>query len=138
MTSKLDTAGPSRGDRARARAYLLDFTPAMAGYVVCIVAVVRWGGLDGDSPWRFAWALLPVVPVLAVVRAVVRGLRRSDEYAQLLQVRALAVGFAVAMVGCVVVGMLALAGLHLTPAPWFVVGAGMLSWAVAAAVTARR
>lgn len=107
MESELDTAGPSRGDRARARAYLLDFTPAMAAYVVCIVAVVR-------------------------------GLCRSDEYAQLLQFRALAVGFAVGMVGCVVVGMLALAGLHLTATPWIVFRAGMLSWAVAAAVIARR
>ncbi|WP_369053233.1 hypothetical protein [Kineococcus terrestris] len=137
MTSTLDTTGRSRGDRARTRAYARDFVPAMAGYVVAIAAVTVWGGLDGDSPWRFAWALLPVLPVLAVVRAVVRALRRSDEYAQLVQLRGLAVGFAVAVVACVVLGMLQLAGLVVPVAPWLVVGAAMTSWAVAAAVASR-
>ena len=137
MTSTLDTSAQSRGDRARTRAYARDFVPAMAAYVVAIVVVTVWGGLDGDGPWRFAWALLPVLPVLGVVRAVVRGLRRSDEYAQLVQLRGLAVGFGVAVVACVVLGMLQLAGLVVPVAPWLVVGAAMTSWAVAAAVASR-
>ncbi|MGA5304807.1 hypothetical protein ACPCHT_33200 [Nucisporomicrobium flavum] len=137
MTSNLDTAVPSRGDRARAFAYFRDLAPAMAAYVVAIVAVVMWGHLDGDSPWRFAWALLPVLPVLGVVRAVVRGLRRSDEYAQLVQLRGLAVGFAVAMIAYVVLGMLMVAGLSTPAAPWMAFGAGMVAWAAATAVAAR-
>ncbi|WP_432544478.1 hypothetical protein [Kineococcus sp. SYSU DK002] len=137
MTSKLDSTAPSSGDRARTRAYLRDFAPAMAAYVVAIVVVVAWGGLDGQSPWRFAWAMLPVLPVLGVVRAVVRGLRRSDEYAQLVQLRGLAVGFAVTVVACVVLGMLAVAGLDVPAGPWLAFGAGMASWAVATAVASR-
>ena len=137
MTSKLDTTVRSRGDRARTRAYFRDFAPAMAAYVVAIVAVVAWGDLDGESPWRVAWALVPVLPVLGVVRAVVRGLRRSDEYAQLVQLRGLAVGFAVAMVVCVVLGMLMVAGLSVPAGPWLAFGAGMVSWAVAAAIASR-
>ncbi|MFG1677382.1 hypothetical protein [Micromonospora sp. NPDC049282] len=137
MTSKLDTNMRSRGDRARTRAYFRDFAPAMAAYVVAIVAVVAWGDLDGESPWRFAWALLPVLPVLGVVRAVVRGLRRSDEYAQLVQLRSLAVGFAVAMVACVVLGMLMAASLSVPAGPWLAFSAGMGSWGVTAAVASR-
>jgi hypothetical protein len=137
MTSKLDSNVRSRGDRARTRAYFRDFAPAMAAYVVAIVVVVTWGGTEGESPWRFAWALLPVLPVLGVVRAVVRGLRRSDEYAQLVQLRGLAVGFAVAMVACVVLGMLAVAGLSVPAGPWLAFSAGMLSWVVATAVASR-
>ncbi|WP_432492340.1 hypothetical protein [Kineococcus auxinigenes] len=137
MTSDLDTPQRSTGDRARARAYLRDFLPAMVGYVVVLLAVGTFGDLDGDSPWRFLWALLPVLPVLAVVRAVARALRRSDEYAQLLQLRALAVGFAVAMTACVVLGLLEFAGLVVPVGPWLAFGAGMLSWAVAAGVAHR-
>lgn len=137
MTSKLDANVRSRGDRARAHAYVRDFTPAIGAYVIAIAAVVIWGRLDGDSPWRFAWALLPVLPVLAVVRAVVRALRRADEYAQLVQLRGLAVGFAVTVVACVVLGMLAIAGLSTPAGPWMVFGAGMLSWAVATGIAAR-
>ncbi|WP_337062821.1 hypothetical protein [Kineococcus sp. G2] len=137
MTSKLDTANRSRGDRARAHAYLREFLPAMAAYVVVLVAVLTWGDVDGDSPWRFLWALLPLLPVLAVARAVVRALRRSDEYAQLLQLRALAVGFAAAMLACAVLGLLGVTGLVVPAAPWLVLGAGMASWGVAAGVVHR-
>ncbi|UQU66670.1 hypothetical protein COUCH_10565 [Couchioplanes caeruleus] len=137
MTSELDTSVPSRRDRARAVAYIRDLAPAMAAYVVAIVVVVAWGHLDGESPWRFVWALLPVLPVLGVVRAVVRGLRRSDEYAQLIQLRGLAVGFAVAMVAYVVLGMLTIAGLSTPAGPWIAFGAGMVSWAAATAIAAR-
>jgi len=109
----------------------------MAAYVVAIGVVVAWGDPDGESPWRFAWALLPVLPIVGVVRAVVRGLRRSDEYAQLVQLRGLAVGFAVAMFACVVLGMLAVAGLSVPAGPWLAFSAGMVSWAVATAIASR-
>ena len=137
MTSDLDSRRHSDGDRARSRAYAREFAPAMGAYAVVLVAVVVLGDLDGDSPWRFAWALLPLLPVLAVVRAVVRALRRSDEYAQLVQLRALAAGFAVAMLACVALGLLGAAGLVVPAAPWTAFGAGMLTWGVAAGVGSR-
>ena len=61
MTSDLDSPSPSLGDRARARAYYVDFGLAMAAYLVVLVAVLTFGGLDGDAPSRFVWALLPVL-----------------------------------------------------------------------------
>jgi O-antigen/teichoic acid export membrane protein len=140
MTSHLDTRRGSRGDGARARAYLRDFVPAMAGYVLAITAVGTWGDLDGRSPWRYAWALLPVLPVLAVVRAVRRALRRADEYARLVQLSGIAVAFAATMVACVLLGMLAIAGAPLPEALalWVPFGVGMLTWAAAVALAARR
>jgi hypothetical protein len=143
MTSDLDTTGSPRqstGDRARTRAYARDFVPAIAAYVVAIVAVVAWGGLDGDGPWRYAWALLPVVPAALLVRAVARTVRRADEYARLVHLGNLAAAFGVTVLACVLLGMLTIAGLPLPVAllPWLPFGAGLLGWAVAAAVTARR
>ena len=140
MTSDLDKAGRSAGDRARARAYYWDFWPGMIGYVAVLLGVLAWGHLDGDSSWRFLWAVLPVIPMLWVLRAVVRHLRRCDDYQQLLALRALVIGFAAAMGTAITLGFLGIARLVL-PVPlasggWIVFTAGMLAWGVAAGVLA--
>ena len=124
----------------RARAYLLDFLPAMAGYVVVLVAVVVWGDLDGTSGWRFGWALLPLIPALLVVRAVVRHLRRVDEYQRDLLLAGLGTGFAVAMMVAVTLGFLGVAGFSLSHglSGWIVYGAGMSGWLVAGLVNRLR
>ena len=98
MTNKLDRQDRSEGDRARARAYHLEFWPGMAAYAVVLTGVLLWGDLDGGSPWRFLWAVLPVIPALWIVRAVLRHVLRSDDYQRLLMLQGLAGGFAVAMI----------------------------------------
>jgi hypothetical protein len=140
MTRKLDTARWSVGDRGRAVAYLRDFLPGIVGYGVVLFVVVTWGDLGGDSGWRFVWALLPVLPMLWVVRAVARHSRRIDEYGRLLLLRGLAGGFVVAMVSSLTVGFLELAGLELPDggAGWVIYSAGMVGWGVASGVAARR
>src|SRR3954453_12393136 len=110
MTSRLDSDRPSAGDRARARAYNREFWPGVAAYAVVLVAVLLWGGLDGHSPWRFVWALAPVLPAAWVAHAVFRQVHRADEYQQLLLIRSLAVGFAVAMLASITLGFLGIAG----------------------------
>jgi hypothetical protein len=139
VTRRLDNPRSSAGDRARARAYLRDFVPGIVGYVVVLLAVVTWGDLGGDSGWRFGWVLLPVLPMLWVVRAVVRHLRRVDEYGRLVLLRGLAGGFVVAMVSAMTVGFLEIGGLRLPPggAGWSVYGAGMVGWLVTGAVASR-
>ncbi len=135
MTSELDSGGArSAGDKARARAYHRDFWPGILGYGIVLTAVLLWGDLDGPSPWRYVWALLPVIPAGWVVRAVVRHVSRIDDYQRMLLLKGLAVGFAVAMIASLTVGFLGIAGLALPAAGWIVYGAGMLGWAVAAAV----
>lgn len=131
MTSDVDSTSSSAGDRARARAYHRDFWPGMVGYVVVLTAMLVWGDLDGDSPWRFLWAVLPVIPALGVIRAVVRHVRRIDDYQQRLLLRSLGIGFATAMTTAMTVGFLGIAGLAL-PSGWIIFGAGMLAWAAAA------
>jgi hypothetical protein len=125
------------GDRARTSAYHLDFWPGIVGYVVVLGAVTVLGDLDGTSPWRFLWALLPVLPALWVIRAVVRHVRRIDDYQRGLLLRGLAVGFAAAMIASITIGFLDVAGLDVPLAGWIVYGVGMVGWALAAAVTNR-
>lgn len=138
MTSYLDSGSRSAGDRARDRAYSRDFWPGMLGYVVVLTAVIIWGHLDGHSSWRYLWALLPVVPALWIVRAVVRQVTRIDDYQRLLLLRGLAVGFAIAMIASLTVGFLGVAGLALPGAGWIIYVAGMLGWAVTGALARKR
>src|SRR5664279_4466378 len=111
MTSNLDSTRASEGDRADSRAYQREFWPSMIAYAAVLGAVLVWGHLDGDSPWRFLWAVMPVVPALWTVRAVLHHIRRLDDYQRLLLLQGLAVGFALAMIASVTAGFLAIAGL---------------------------
>lgn len=138
MTSNLDRRRGSTGDRIRTRAYLRDFGLAMTGYAVVLTAVLVWGHLDGSSPARFAWALLPVVPTLFIVRAVLKHVERVDDYQRLLLLKGLSVGFAVAMVAAVTVGFLGAAGMALPDAGWSIYAAGMLGWLGASLVALKR
>jgi hypothetical protein len=133
MTNDLDRTTLSDGDRARARAYYWDFWPSMVAYGLILTAVLIWGHLDGHSPWRYLWALAPVVPTVWTVRAVVRHVTRLDDYQRLLLLKGLAVGFAVAMIVSVTIGFLGIAGLEMRAAGWVVYGAGMLGWLIAGA-----
>lgn len=137
MTSSLDTSS-STGDRARSSAYHRDFWPGIVGYAVVLILVLTFGGLDGTGPWRYVWAVLPVVPALWVVRAVLRHARRVDDYQRLLLLQGLGAGFAVAMLAALTVGFLGIAGLDVRAGGWVVYGAGMLGWAVASALASRR
>jgi glucose-6-phosphate-specific signal transduction histidine kinase len=138
MTSKLDNESATASERATARAYSREFWPAMVGYAVVLVATLTWGHLDGDSPLRFVWALAPVIPAVWIVRAVFRQVHRVDEYQRLLLLKSLAVGFAVAMLAAITLGFLANAGLRFTDAPWLMLAAGMLGWAVTGICVGRR
>jgi len=138
MTRKLDTSkvDSSRGDRARAKAYFREFIPGMVGYAVVLVLVLIFGDLDGTSPWRFVWAILPVLPLLLVLRAVSRHLRRVDEFQQHQLLQGLGIGFAVAMIAAVTVGFLGIAGLDMRIAGWIIFASGMAGWIIGSASAA--
>jgi hypothetical protein len=138
MTSKLDRNDRSAGEHAVARAYHLDFWPGIGAYAVVLTAVLLWGDLDGSSPWRFVWAVLPVIPSLWIVRAVLRHAKRVDDYQRFLLLQSLGGGFAVAMVASVTVAFLEIAGLRFVGIGWTIYGAGMLGWIITSTVVARR
>lgn len=138
MTSDLDSALGSAGDRVRTRAYYRDFLPGVIGYAVVLGAALVWGDLDGTSSWRYLWAVLPVVPALWMLRAVLRHVRRIDDYQRLLLLQGLGVGFAIAMIAALTLGFLGIAGLSMRGAGWVVYSAGMLGWLVASRLVQKR
>jgi len=110
----------------------------MGAYVVVLLAVTAWGDLHGTSPWRYGLALLPALPAVAVAWAVIRHVRRIDDYQRRVLLEGIAVGFALAMLASITLGLLSTAGLALVAAPWIVYAVGMLGWVVGGAVAARR
>jgi hypothetical protein len=138
MTSNLDSTGVSAGDRAISRAYRREFGLGMIAYFVTLTAMLLWGQLDGDSPWRFVWALLPVIPALWIVVAILRHVRRIDDYQRQLLLQGLGVGFALAMVASVTLGFLAIAGLTVPGVAWIIYGVGMLGWLITTQVVKNR
>jgi len=138
MTSDLDSPRRSAGDRERARAYHREFWPAIAAYLLLVAVAPVLAHVAGVGPWRYVWVVLPVLPTLWIIRAVVRHLRRVDDYQRLLLLQGLAVGFACAMVAALVVGFLDIGDAAVRGGGWIVYVAGMLGWAVTAGVTQRR
>ena len=138
MTNKLDSSDRSEGDRARSRAYQLEFWPGILAYAVVLTGVLLWGDLEGDSPLRFLWAVLPVIPALWIVRAVLRHVGRTDDYQRVLLLQALGGGFAVAMIASVTMAFLEIAGLAVPGVGWIIYSAGMLGWIITGAVVGRQ
>jgi hypothetical protein len=95
----------SRSDMARARASLLDWFPAAVGLV--LLSLISEFGLFGSlGSWKLFWSLLNLAPALWIVRAVIRSLRRADEYQRRCQLEALAIGFGVLIIAIHTVGLL--------------------------------
>ncbi|MFD7232833.1 hypothetical protein [Streptomyces sp. NPDC059881] len=99
----------SRSDMVRARAWFLDWLPAVIALV--LLSLVAELGLFGSAgSWKLFWSLLNLAPGLWIVRAVVRSLRRADEYQRRCQLEALAIGFGVLVMALFTVGLLQAAG----------------------------
>ena len=103
------------------RRYLREFWPAMAAYVA--VMFLLWPLLPQvHNEWlRIALALLPMVPVLFVVRAMVRLVLGSDELEQRIHL----IGLAIATT---VVSALSLAGGFLAAANIVKLDGSILIW----------
>ncbi|GIJ54143.1 hypothetical protein [Virgisporangium aurantiacum] len=95
----------SRSDKVRTRAWFLDWLPALVA--LGILSVISELGLFGsDGSWKLFWSLLYLAPGLWIVRAVIRSLRRADEYQRRQQLEALAIGFGVLVMAIYAIGLL--------------------------------
>src|SRR4051794_18412533 len=104
MTSETTLEGRQRS------AYRRDFLPSIIGYVVLLAGSIALVGDSVDSVGEWVLVMLPVVPALWGVRAIVRHLRRVDEYQRMLQLEAMATGFCVAMITAITLGFVGVAG----------------------------
>ncbi len=77
--------------RAIHKRYLREFFLAMAAYVALIVLYGVLVPRLPNSPWRFVLASVPLLPVIGVIRAVVRLVRDEDELEQRIDLEAFAI-----------------------------------------------
>ncbi len=126
MTSSLDTR--SAGDRRRTRAYLVEFAIGMVAYVALLGLALAFAPAAAPGPARWLLALAPAIAIGWVAVAVVRHLRRIDERQRLQTLEGLSIGFVVAMLSAVALGLLEPFGLSVIGGPWWIYGAGMLAW----------
>ena len=91
--------------------YTRQFALAMLGYMVCLFIAVPILRTFDEALWRYAVALLPVLPIGYGVWAYARLLSRIDELQQRIHLSGLA--FAVGVTGLLTpaLGMLEVAGL---------------------------
>ena len=76
--------------KEHSRIYLRDFIGAMAAYMFLLIGSLVFIPLLQESPWRFAVAVLPVIPLLFALAAYLRFLNHMDELQQRIQLNALA------------------------------------------------
>ncbi|HEY8682403.1 MAG TPA: hypothetical protein VIM06_04470, partial [Rhodanobacter sp.] len=78
--------------------YLRDFIPAMAAYMIVLpISIVLLRQFAMPTAMKALVVLLPVLPMLLVVRAIMRHMQRLDELQQRIQIQA--VGMTCALVG---------------------------------------
>jgi hypothetical protein len=99
----------SQSDRIRGRADLRDWLSAVAGIVVLSV-IFELGLFGSDGSWKLVWSLLNLLPFLLIVRAVIRSLRRADEFQRRAQLEAMGIGFGTMMTAIYTAGLLETAG----------------------------
>jgi hypothetical protein len=96
----------STSDLARDRAGLRDVVPGLVALVAIQASLVLFDPDGRANALNVVWSLLPLAPALWLVWAQLRSLRRADEYQRVLQLEAMAIGFAVAMVLALLGGLL--------------------------------
>lgn len=83
-------------NRMLQRRYLREFLPAMLGYVLVLpISIILLLRVDLPTGWKVVVALLPVLPMAFVVRAMLRHMLRQDELQQRIELQAVAITCAV-------------------------------------------
>lgn len=109
--------------RAVHKRYLREFLPAMAAYMVLIVLSGLLLPRVASLPWRAVLALLPLLPIVLAIRAMVRVLRDQDELERRIDLEAFAMAAMATGFGFFSFGLLLLAGVG-----WQVRGGAVAIW----------
>jgi len=98
-------------DKTASRRYKLRMLLALTAYVVLIGVSAYWLGRNPPLPWKYAIAVLPMLPVLLAPVFVVQLLHSLDELQRKIQLEALGFAFAATALCSLAYGFLENAGL---------------------------
>jgi hypothetical protein len=88
------------------RRYMREFFPAMLAYVVVLLLSTAWLTTLEGTVARAVVALLPVLPIAFVIRAMVRVIRDQDEFERRIDLEAVALAGGIGGFGFFTYGML--------------------------------
>ncbi|MGY3041234.1 VanZ family protein [Rhodanobacter sp. TND4EL1] len=77
--------------RAVHKRYMREFIPAMSAYVVLMLLYGVLMPRTQEVLWRLVLAVLPLIPVVLVIRAIVRVIRDQDELERRIDLEAIAI-----------------------------------------------
>ena len=96
--------------------YMREFIPAMVGYMLALpVSILLLLMVDMPTALQVVVAMLPVVPMVGVMRAMLRHMLRQDEMQQRIELQAVAITCAVIGVATFSLGFLQ--NVRLLPSP---------------------
>jgi hypothetical protein len=84
---------------------------SLALYAAALIVSLTWLKAGMEGPWKYAVAVLPVLPALGVPLAVIRYCQSMDELQRRIQLESLTFGFASAAIATFTYGFLQNAGL---------------------------
>ena len=123
------------------RQYMREFIPAMGGYMLALpVSILLLLRVDMPIALQVAVALLPVVPMVLVMCAMLRHMLRQDEMQQRIELQAVAITCAVIGIATFSLGFLQNVRLLPSP-PWLLLWILPLmigSYGIARALISRR
>ena len=126
-----DSPAKTEFEKSIGNKYMREAAWPMVGYVITVLLLTTLIDLETAGAWKYLVVLVPVIPALLFMRAVVRHFGRVDEMHRQSQLEALAVSFGVTVVAAVTLGFLSIAGLNTDPwGPWAIYSIGMLTWLV--------
>lgn len=117
--------------------YLLELGGAMLAYAVVLVASLVFLRENPDSPWRVAVTVAPVIPVIFMMLAVIRFVRRMDEMLRHLHLEAVLIAYLATLILCFSYGFLENVGFPSFNPIW--VGVAMIClWIIGQLVAGRK
>lgn len=91
--------------------YTVTMLISLALYAFMLVVSLTWLKTSIEGPWKYAIAVLPVLPAFGILLAVVSYCRAMDELELRIQLESLAFGFAATAIVTFTYGFLQNAGL---------------------------
>lgn len=129
-----EETGRTPSERRAGRRYMWEFAIGMVLLMFSFMVVPRLIQAEPRSVLSIVIVLIPILPQIWIVVAVIRHMRRMDERDRQMQFQSMSVGFGTSMLVAVTAGFLSLAGFDSPFLPWAVYLGGMGAWALSLVV----
>ena len=92
--------------RQSSKRYMMEFGGTMLAYSVVLIVSLMFLRENPDSSWRIPVTVAPVIPIIFVMLAVIRGVRRMDEMRKHIHLEAVIIAFLATVILCFSYGFL--------------------------------